>query len=189
MMAGIAQTESYAGFVSGVVALVQPLMPGDADSKMRFSGCYGEWGWPCSDSATLRGRRALFLELLATEAEDITGIDRRLYKTELGPASLMPLLSHSAYARNIRRWEKGVLPRKTKARADFALVAACWLLAWGDAEGAPFERASLVRRTLDSSCAGQDTFAGDRMALVETLWAASSRAYRASLDSRKGDQS
>lgn len=169
MMAGIVQTESYASFVASVVTLVQPLLPGDVDPKMRFSGCYGEWGWPCSDSATLRGRRALFLEQLAAESEDIIGIDRRLYKTELGPASLMPLLGHSAYARNIRRWEKGVLPRKTKARADFALVAACWLLAWGDAEGAPFEKASFVRRTLESSCAGQGAFAGDRMALVETL--------------------
>ena len=164
-------------------------MPSDADPKMRFSGCYGEWGWPCSDSATLRGQRALFLEQLANEAEDITDVDRRLYKAELGPASLVPLLSHSAYARNIRRWEKGVMPRKTKARADFALVAACWLLAWGDIEGALFDQAALARKALEPSYAEQDGLTDDRMVIVEALWVASNRAYRASLDSRKGDQS
>lgn len=189
-MAGIVQTQSYAEFVASVVALVQPLVPDDADPKTRFSGCYGEWGWPCSDSATLRGRRALFLEQLAAEAEDFTGIDRRLYKAELGPASLMPLLSHSAYARNIRRWEKGVLPRKTKTRADFVLVAACWLLAWGDVEGASSGRALAIRGALVESLGpSQGKCADDPASLIAVLWDASSRAYRASLDSRRKSRS
>ena len=125
--------DSYAAFTAAVVSLVAPLMPGDLDAKVRFSGCYGQWGWPSSDAATLRGERALFLEGLAIETESVTGIDSSLYRTKLGPASHMPLLNHSAYARNLRRWETGTLPRKAKARADFVLVAACWLLSWGAA--------------------------------------------------------
>jgi len=176
---------SYAEFTTAVVSLVAPLLPGDLDAKMRFSGSYGEWGWPSSDSATLRGKRALFLERLAAKTEGITGVDSSLYKTRLGPASLKPLLDHSAYARNIRRWEKGTLPRKAKARADFVLVAACWLLSWGEDESRS-GRAATARGALCRWVGLDRTWgANDQEEILEALWHASVSAYRASLESRR----
>lgn len=168
---------SYSEFVEGVLACLNPLLPSGADEKLVLSGCSGGWGYPCSDSATLRGARALYLERLARIGEEVTGVESRFYRTQLGPSKTAPILSHSVYARNIRRWLRGTVPRKRKARADFVLITTCWLFGWGDKDLAFSEVAVEARKTVLGWVDTGNTYSdGGELAIITVLWNESTRS-------------
>ena len=178
----------YPDFIRNTMAAVAPLLPDDVDAKLGFSGCCDGWGWPCADSATLRGERALFLEQLAQEAEAITGVEAALYVTRPGLSGVKPILDHSAYARNIRRWETGTLPRKRKARSDFVLVAACWLFGWGVQKVASSGLNADARATVLGWTGMPDDDEPDIISVVSALWQSSDAAYRLSLAGRRSTE-
>lgn len=111
--------QPYSEYVANILSALTPVLPEGVDLKTGFSGAAS----PSQESAVLKGGRALFLRQMAIELEQITGADASLYEIKIGPATQLPTLSHAAYPKNLRRWLSGTIPRKSKARADFVLVA------------------------------------------------------------------
>lgn len=172
---------TYDQFVKRVVCEVAPLLPGALSPELEYAGS----DVPDADAAPLHCGRALALEALARMTAHVTGADVHEYAHGRTLIRKEPVLLHAAYARNIRRWERGTLPRKRKARVDFVLVAVCWLYAWGDAECAFVGAHRAARERMIGWLAPHARCAGGGMAaLVRELWHASSLAYRASLDAR-----
>lgn len=172
---------TYDQFVKRVVCETGPLLPGALSPELEFAGS----DVPDADAALLHCGRALALEALARMTAHVTGADVHEYAHGRTLIRKEPVLLHAAYARNIRRWERGTLPRKRKARTDFVLVAVCWLYAWGDADQAFDDAHRAARERVTGWLAIDDRCVGRGMtALVRELWHASSLAYRASLDAR-----
>lgn len=172
---------TYDQFVKRVVCETGPLLPGALSPELEFAGS----DVPDADAALLHCGRVLALEALARMTAHFTRADVHEYAHGRTLIRKEPVLLHAAYARNIRRWERGTLPRKRKARTDFVLVAVCWLYAWGDAESAFDDAHRAARERVVGWLASRDGCSVDGMAaLVSELWHASSLAYRASLDAR-----
>lgn len=172
------QQVTYDVFVKAVLEEVTPLLPGERSPELEFAGS----DRADADSATLHCSRALSLESLAHATALRMGLNPNVYSHALTSLRAEPFLHHGAYARNIRRWERGTLPRKRKVRADFVLVATCWLYAWGDRRHACDEihisaRQSLVERLFEAKPA-RDVHA---MVMALVLWRASSDAYSLSM--------
>ena len=169
---------TYDLFVKGVMAEVSPLL-GKRSPELEFAGSV----FADADMATLHCGRALALEALARMTSFITGADPHDYAHGRTLIRKNPMLCHAAYARNIRRWKRGTLPRKRKARVDFVLVTVCWLYAWGDADQAFDDVHVAVRERVTDWLVSDDRLARRGMTmLVRELWRVSTMAYRASLD-------
>lgn len=174
---------TYDTFVSKLLWALRPLLPSRVSPELSFSGSDENRKILIADAAIVSGSRALALWYFATLSEEITGVPANLYQPYPGPSRGTPLLEHSAYARNLRRWEAGTLPRKRKARADLVLVASCWLLNWGN--GLPEVRglklANAHEEVADLVLGGEPLEAAKPSRAVAQLWEASTLAYQESL--------
>ena len=173
---------SYSQFVGSIVKVVSPLLSPAVSPDLSFSGSPEDGRLPGADSAMLSGRRACTFLATAANAHEFTGVSPDDYGLTYGAATGLPLVYHAAYARNIRRWRKGTLPRKRKARADLVLVATCWLCGWEDG-GRPNAEALARARRLFHEWVGSAP--DGRREVAWLLWGLSADAYRTSIDCRK----
>lgn len=98
---------------------------------------------------------------------------------------------HAAYRRNLRRWSAGQLPRKRRARIDFAMLAALWAAGWGRFED---PRAVGCRNLLSEVAVGGErpmslvAKAGDVDEVLLSIRTAVEAVYRQSLDASTGSR-
>lgn len=173
---------TYSQFVGSIVKVVSPLLSPAVSRDLSFSGSPEDGRLPGADSAMLSGKRAYTFLATAAIAHEFTGISPNDYGLAYGVATSCPLVYHAAYARNIRRWRKGTLPRKRKARADLVLVATCWLCGWEDG-GVPSALARADASRLLHELAGAAP--NGRREVAQLLWGLSADAYRTSIERRR----
>lgn len=178
----------YDQFVKALLDVVQPVLPKGISPELSFSGSMDSGRKPGPDMAIVGGRRAITFLRTAALAYDSTDVSPDDYAVSRSLVTNVPLIAHAAYARNLRRWEAGTLPRKRRARADLVVVATCWLTGWEDGRDANPDQVAEARGRF---C----TFAGvtlddpsNRTSVVAVLWHLSSEAYEASLAARRGEQ-
>lgn len=121
----------YSEFVTEIYTAITEVMPSESKSLLTFAA--GEVSRnETNEIAFLRNEKAsYFYELLLSNSElfriDPSGIILQrslIFKDEIA-------IRHSCYAKNIRRWMNGQLPRKRRCRAEFAVLAYCWATAFG----------------------------------------------------------
>lgn len=177
----------YDQFVRGLLDAICPVLPNDVSPELSFSGSMDAGRKPGPDMAIVGGRRAITFLRTSALAFESTGVSPDSYEVTRSLVTDVPLVAHSAYARNIRRWESGTLPRKRRARADFVIVATCWILGWEDGRDASSERMTEAWARLASFFDTSLDDPSDRKPVAAALWQLSSNAYQASLaDHRDG---
>ena len=175
----------YDRFVKELLDIVRPVLPEGVSPELSFSGSMDAGRKPGPDMAIVGGRRAItFLRTVAL-AYEATGVSPDDYAVSRSIVTNVPLVAHAAYARNLRRWEAGTLPRKRRARADLVVVATCWLTGWEDGRDAGPERTA---EAWGRFCAFADVALddpSDRKSIAAVLWHLSSEAYKTSLAARR----
>ena len=171
----------YSEFVRGLLDVVRPVLPIGVSAELSFSGSMDAGRKPGADMAIVGGRRAItFLATLAL-TYGFTNVSPDDYEVTRSIATDKPLVAHAAYARNLRRWEAGTLPRKRRARADLVVVATCWIVGWEDGRDASPKRMAETWARLCSFVDDATDDPSDRVSVGAALWHLSSKAYRASL--------
>lgn len=177
---------TYDVFVRELLDALSPVLPSGVSPELSFSGTMVDGLRPDPDSAVVGGRRAATFLMTATLASEVTGVSPNEYRVTRSLITDVPLVAHSAYARNLRRWESGTLPRKRRARSDLVIVATCWVVGWEDGRDAEADAMTMAWERLHALAESAPDDNADRAAVVASLWGLSSRAYRASLDARRG---
>lgn len=176
---------TYDQFVRELLRSLRPVLPEGVSPELSFSGSMDAGRRPGADMAIVGGRRAIaFLRAMAL-ASDVVGASPDDYEVTRSIVTDVPLVAHAAYARNLRRWEAGTLPRKRRARAELVVVATCWLTGWGDGRDAGPERMAEAWVLVAELVGGLPDDPGDRRAVAKALWRTSSKAYEASLAGRR----
>ena len=167
----------YAAFVSSIYEAVMDMVPPESRSLMTFAA--GEVSRnETNEAAFLRNEKALyFYKVLASNAE-LFQIDPSkvilqssiIFRDEVA-------VSHSCYAKNLRRWMNGQLPRKRRCRAEFAVLTYCWVTAFGSASRNSDEYRK-CREKVNRICQKSLTDPVDNdLPLLELIWRASCCAY------------
>ena len=170
----------YSAWVRAMLECVRPLCEPDSAYK-RFPEPETDSG-SAGDYAVLRdAHAAFFLELLERYAAyapvDMDKHRPQYRQTPDGGQALR--YAHSCYARNLRRWACGTVSRKRICRTEFAVLCACWALAWGGTEGGCREAMIAACRTVCPQECAQAARESDE-ALVRLIALASETAYRQS---------
>ena len=176
---------SYDRFVKDLLHAVRPVLPEGVCPELSFSGSMHAGRRPGPDMAVVGGRRAIAFLRTSALAYGSTGVSPDAYEVTRSLVTDVPLVAHSAYARNIRRWERGTLPRKRRARADLVVVATCWLVGWEDGRDAAPERMAEAWARLSELADVDLVDPSDRAAVAATLWDLSSSAYETSIAARR----
>lgn len=175
----------YDQFVRALLDVVRPVLPEGVSPELSFSGSMDAGRKPGPDMAVVGGRRAIAFLRTAALAYGTTGVSPDDYDVTRSLVTDVPLVAHAAYARNLRRWEGGTLPRKRRARADLVVVATCWLAGWEDGRDAgPDQMAEAWARFVSFAGAAPDD-PSDRAAIAAALWRFSAASYEASLAARR----
>ena len=201
----------YREFVSRVVSCVEPLVADGRNVLRMFCGAevidLGALPFgvspvvlPSTDFARVYGKRAELFSDVGMGIVDIVGVSESAYACQHSKSTGEAYMDVSCYARNVRRWMGGQLPRKIKARADFCIAATCWAFGWsmtGDCDGfeadAVFSCRARLLEVAGELLDGREGIPAPEAAspydLARVLWLASMRAYRNSLDARAGSSS
>ena len=175
----------YEEFVRGLLRALDPVLPEGVSHELSFSGSMDAGRRPGADMAIVGGDHAVaFLATMALAA-DVVGVSPDDYEVTFSIATKRPLVAHAAYARNLRRWEAGTLPRKRRARAELVVVATCWLCGWEDGRDAGPERVAEAWAQVSALAKSMPEDPSDRRAVASALWDLSSRAYAESLAARR----
>ena len=175
----------YDRFVRDLLNAVRPVLPEGVCPELSFSGSMHAGRRPGPDMAVVGGRRAIAFLRTSALAYGSTGVSPDGYEVTRSLVTDVPLVAHSAYARNIRRWERGTLPRKRRARADLVVVATCWLVGWEDGRDASPERMAEAWARLSEFGGVAQVDPSDRTDVAAALWNLSSGAYGVSLATRR----
>lgn len=176
---------TYDVFVRGLLRALGPVLPEGVSPELSFSGSMDAGRKPGPDMAIVGGRRAIaFLRTMAL-ASDVVGASPDDYEVTRSLVTDVPLVSHAAYARNLRRWERGTLPRKRRARAELVVVATCWLTGWGDGRDAEPDRMAEAWSLVAELAGELPDDPEDRRAVAQALWRVSTAAYESSLAKRR----
>lgn len=175
----------YDQFVRGLLDAIRPVLPDEVSPELSFSGSMDAGRKPGPDMAIVGGRRAITFLRTSALAFGATGVSPDGYQVTRSLVTDVPLVAHSAYARNIRRWEGVTLPRKRRARADLVVVATCWIVGWEDGRDASPERMAEAWARLVSLFEIPMDDPSDRTTVATALWQLSTSAYRASLAERR----
>lgn len=175
----------YDQFVKELINVVRPVLPKSVSPELSFSGSMDEGRRPGPDMAIVGGRRAIAFLRTSALAYEVTGVSPDSYKVTRSLVTDVPLVAHAAYARNMRRWENGTLPRKRRARADLVVVGTCWLTGWGDGRDAGPDLMLEAWANLRSLAGNLPDDPTDRAAVASLLWRLSANAYAASLLERR----
>lgn len=160
---------------------MRPVLPKGVSPELSFSGSMDGGRKPGPDMAVVGGRRAITFLRTSALAYVTTGVSTDCYEITRSLVTDVPLVAHAAYARNLRRWESGTLPRKRRARADLVVVATCWLVGWEDGHDAePVRMAEAWARLASFADIALDG-PSDRVAVATALWHLSATAYKTSL--------
>ena len=170
----------YDQFVRKLLDVMRPVLPEGVSPELSFSGSMDAGRKPGPDMAVVGGRRAITFLRTSALAFDITGVSPDCYEVTRTLVTGIPLVAHAAYARNLRRWEGGTLPRKRRSRADLVVVATCWLVGWEDGRDAEPDRMADAWERFTSFAGAALDDPSDRTAVVATLWNLSSKAYETS---------
>lgn len=180
---------TYDEFVRGLLYALSPILPEGVSPELSFSGSMDGGRRPGPDMAIVGGDHAVaFLATMAL-ASDIVGVSPDDYKVTYSIATERPLVAHAAYARNLRRWEKGTLPRKRRARAELVVIATCWLCGWEDGHDVDPERMAEAWARVSGLIGDMPADSSDRRGVATALWDLSARTYGESLAAhRKGER-
>lgn len=169
---------TYAEFVSDIYSVILDIMPTDSKGLLTFAA--GEVSRnEISDSALLRNEKALyFYSVLLSNCEkfhiDPSGIILHrslIFRDEIS-------IQHSCYAKNVRRWLNGQIPRKRRCRADFTVLTYCWITAFGSVrKNEP--KYMLARKKIRIICQQilSEAEYDKSLSLLDLIWLASSYAY------------
>lgn len=115
----------YDRFVRELLDVVRPVRPEGVSAELSLSVSMDGGRKPGPDMAIVGGRRAIAFLRTSALASGVTGVSPDCYEVTRSLVTDVPLVAHAAYARNLRRWESGTLPRKRRARADLVVIATC----------------------------------------------------------------
>ena len=171
------KASGYSSFVSAVYDAVMEVLPPGSRSLMTFAA--GEASkYETGEAAFLRNQKALYFYKVLVSNSEMFGIDPStvilqssiIYRDEVA-------ISHSCYAKNLRRWMKGQLPRKRRCRAEFAALTYCWATAFGSPQQNSNEYIRCrekIKRICRRSLADPSE---KELPLHELIWRASCSAY------------
>ena len=168
----------YAGFVSDVYSAVLDIMPDNSKSLLTFAA--GEVsGYELGDSAFLQNEKALYFYSILLSNHEKFHIDPSkivlhrslIFRDEVS-------IQHSCYAKNLRRWMNGQLPRKRLCRAEFTTLTYCWITAFGSPEKEE-PKYVLARENITSICQDilHETGYDKSISLLDLIWLAANYAY------------
>ena len=179
------ETMTYDQFVRRLLRALRPVLPEGVSPELSFSGSMDAGRRPGPDMAVVGGRRAIaFLRTMALSS-DVVGVSPDDYEVVYSLVTGVPLVAHAAYARNVRRWEAGTLPRKRRARAELVVVATCWLTGWCDGHDAGPEDMAEAWAMVEELADGMSDDPDDIRSVAKALWRLSSEAYEASLAGKR----
>lgn len=113
----------YSELITQIYNIVAGVMPSNSRSLLTFASG-GDPEHETNETAYLRNEKALYFYSVLVSNSDLFQIDQSaiflqqslLFRDEIA-------IQHSCYAKNLRRWMSGQIPRKRRCRAEFAALA------------------------------------------------------------------
>ena len=152
-------------------------MPSNTRSLLTFASG-GDPQHETNDTAYLRNEKALYFYNVLVSNAELFQIDRSavfLQQSLLFPDEIA--IQHSCYAKNIRRWMNGQVPRKRRCRSEFAALAYSWACAFGAGRRSD-DKYVLCRDRIRTICqSSADPISLEDCSLLDLIWHASCNAY------------
>lgn len=167
---------AYSEFVTDIFSAITEIMPSDNHSLLTFSA--GEISRSeTNEVAYLRNEKALYFYRNLLSNSDLFQIDP---STIILQRSLIfndeVAIRHSCYAKNLRRWMKGQIPRKRRCRVDFAVLSYCWITAFGSDRQYQLDY-QLCKSKVKRICRSIISDIESDIPLLNMIWYASCKAY------------
>ena len=167
----------YSEFVTQIYNAVIDVMPLNSRGLLAFASG-GDLENETNETAYLRNEKAIYFYSVLVSNSELFQIDQSniflqqslLFQDEIA-------IHHSCYAKNLRRWMNGQIPRKRRCRSEFAALAYSWANAFGTNQQND-DKYVLCRERIRVLCqASIDHHALDAFPLLDLIWHASCNAY------------